>query len=264
MTYKTQAIVLKSISWPRNARMFVLYTKRFGKIKGVAAGIEKIKSKVAGHLQPFCVTEVMIAKGRNIDRLAQARFVYGHSGITNDFPLFLKGSYVLEVLDALTKEGISDEAIWENLLAVLQEIDNGQWNGAFNGNGDLLRYDLMTRVFSLQLLTRMGYRPELYNCIYCREFLKPDRLFFSVIQGGVVCAKCKSQNLQCSEISVDLIKYFREVVNQPFNEVSKLLLSHESAGQAIDIIDQLVTMQTQKPLKTQHFIRTIQEEGILV
>ena len=265
MTYKTKAIVLRSKAWPRNARLYVLYTQRFGKVKGVAAGVQKIKSKVAGHLQPFAIVEVMMAKGRNIDRLAQGRFIQGFPYFSQDFISFLRGSYILEIVDRLTREGVADQEIWAMIEDLFTEMNKtGLWGKGFDDYHQSEQLNLLIRLFALKLLDRFGFRPELYSCIHCQNSLDPANLYFSSIQSGTICGNCAIDQPSAKKIPVELIKIFRIGIKQSFAESSRIVLENDVQNLAISIIDEMVMMQTQKPLQTMQFLQSMKEAGSFV
>jgi DNA repair protein RecO (recombination protein O) len=259
MTYKTKAIVLKSKTWPRNARLYTLYSERFGKIKGVAAGTQKVTSKIAGHLQPFTLVEVMMAQGKNIDRLAQGCLMKDFSALSQDYQSYIQGSYVLEIIDTLTQEGVADYLLWDSILELMEEM-----NQRTNWGADGASPELLIRLFAFQLLDRFGYRPELYQCLECRKDLYPENLAFSVAQGGTICGACRQKTRHPYQaVPVEFIKLLRQAVDGSLTEVSRIVLHPEIHLLAVDLIDQMVMMQTQKPLRTVNFFEVInQEESI--
>lgn len=259
MTYRTKAIVLKSFAWPRQARCFILYSREHGKVKAVASGVQKIKSKVAGHLQPFTVSEVMLAQGRFIDRLAQARMERAFSSFGREYQLFLSGSYVLEVVERLTKEGVSDHFVWDETLAVLQELDDqGQWSSDAHSEEEQVRFGLMTRLFALRILDRFGYRPELRVCVSCRQAVQPTQLFFSVLQGGVMCASCNARQIEGQPVSVACVKLLREALQRPIASAARLTIPPADAKLAMTLIDQMLSVQLQEPLRTNRLMQAVQ------
>lgn len=262
MTYRTQAIVLNSYAWPRQARCFVLYTREHGKVKAVAAGVQKIKSKVAGHLQPFTVAEIMLARGRTIERLAQARLERSFLSFGRHYSLFLLGSYVLEVVERLTKEGVTDSFVWQEMLAVFQEIDDqGQWASDLMAVEEQNRFALMTRLFALRILDRFGYRPELHTCVSCRQPVRAESIYFSVLQGGLMCASCFTSQIEGQPVTPACIKLLREGLSKPIALASRLLVSPRDAQLAMTLVDQMLSVQLQEPLRTSRMMSAVQEHA---
>jgi len=73
MTYNTRAIIIKYQKYKEFDRIYTVYTEDFGKLSLLGRGSNKIKSKLAGHLEPGILSYLMIAQGRQFDVLAQAR-----------------------------------------------------------------------------------------------------------------------------------------------------------------------------------------------
>lgn len=259
MTYNTQGIVIKSYAWPRKARLYILYTNTFGKIKVVAAGSQKVTSKVAGHLQPFSQVEIMVARGRTFDRLAQSRTLKNYPALQNDIHLYALGSYVLELLDQFTQEGISDHTIWQYVHDVFAELNSqGHWQMPENNWTSL---QTTVRIFALQLLDRFGFRPELYQCVSCKEKIDELNTYFSLTAGGVICQGCQTYLYESALLHPELLKYLRMMVNQSFNDLTKVVVSEKLHQNCQVLIDQLVAVHLQKPLKSAQFFATLQSYG---
>ena len=251
MTYKTPAIVLRSFPWPRWARFYVLYTRDYGKVRAVASGSQKIVSKVAGHLQPFVLTEAMFARGRRVDRLAQARLEKRYAAFSQDFSVYLLGAYLLEVIESLTQEGVADQAVWESILEVFEEVDQqGKWLMDEQSTPDQYRLRHLSRMFSLRLLDRFGYRPELYRCIHCRKPLQEGVIGFSLLHGGVIDEACASGYPDRLTLSAETVKILRCGLTYPLLDAQRVIASQECLDQMSSVVDQLIMMQTQRPLRS--------------
>ena len=55
---KTSAIVLKSRRWGDADRIVTCYTLRFGKIRAVARGARRMKSRLGGSIEPFVLCQM--------------------------------------------------------------------------------------------------------------------------------------------------------------------------------------------------------------
>ena len=71
-TYITEGIVLKYYPYRDFDRIFTIYTKEHGKIDVIGKGTGKLLSKLAGHLEPYTVSKLMVADGRRWDVLTQS------------------------------------------------------------------------------------------------------------------------------------------------------------------------------------------------
>lgn len=70
----TLGIVLKRTNYGEADRIITVLTKDFGKIQVMAKGVRRERSKLAGGIEPFSISEIGIVKGRgDIDTLTSAR-----------------------------------------------------------------------------------------------------------------------------------------------------------------------------------------------
>ncbi len=126
MTYSSPAILLGYRDWREYDRLYILYTKEFGKEEAVATGTRRIKSKLAPHLTPFTLVDCMFAKGRYVERLIQASALISFPRLHQDLECLAKASFCSELLDRLTKPGVKDERIYHLLLNGLAAIEQGK------------------------------------------------------------------------------------------------------------------------------------------
>lgn len=146
---KTIAIILRSRDARDANRIYTIYTKDYGKLRCQAQAAKKPASKLAGHLEPFCLTEVFIAKARGIDRLAGASQVECFYNLKKAYEKTGLASYLCEIYDHLIKEGVPDPVLFELLKRNLELMDDGGAN------------ELMIEATVLKLLSRLGYAPDL-------------------------------------------------------------------------------------------------------
>src|SRR5437899_11735884 len=62
-TYKTEAVVLRSIRFGEADRVLHLYTSDRGRVGAVAKGVRKTKSRFGGRLEPLSHVELMLHQG---------------------------------------------------------------------------------------------------------------------------------------------------------------------------------------------------------
>lgn len=185
----SEAIIIKRNDWRESDSRVVLYTKNFGKLALIARGVKKLRSKIAGHIEPISIVKAMILKGRTYDYLGGAIIFRAHINIKNDLnALYFVGS-ALAMVDKHVKEDAPDTELYDFIASWLQLVDDRCSNGLEKESGELL-FDY----FSLQFLTILGYKPELYHCLDCHQKISPGSNSFSLRQGGLICPCCLSLN----------------------------------------------------------------------
>ncbi len=64
-TYQTVAVIIKKTKLGEADRILTLYSLDMGKIQGVAKGIRRPRSKLAGHLELLTYSQLTFGRGRN-------------------------------------------------------------------------------------------------------------------------------------------------------------------------------------------------------
>ena len=92
-SYRAQGVVLRHVEVGEADRILTFYTLEYGKVQAIAKGIRKMKSRKAGHLEPFSRVELMLAKGRNLDVISQAEAQNTYENLRSDLKLIAYADY---------------------------------------------------------------------------------------------------------------------------------------------------------------------------
>jgi DNA repair protein RecO (recombination protein O) len=195
--YRVEAIVLRRYDLGEADRILVLYTLQRGKLRVKARGVRRPRSRLAGHLELFARTQLVLAQGHELDVVAQAMLLDPHRGLRESELRVAYAGYCAELLDALTSEADPQSAIFhllaETLAAIAQSADPF----------------FIVRHYELRLLTLLGFRPELYRCLACDRELSPRTHAFVPALGGVVCADCAARYPAALTAPVPAVKALR-------------------------------------------------------
>ena len=101
--YKTEGIVLRHGDMGEADRLITLFTPYRGKLRAVAKGARRPTSKLAGHIEQFTHTNVLIARGRSLDLITQAQSLHSFIAIRENLRLVLYASYAVELVDRSTE-----------------------------------------------------------------------------------------------------------------------------------------------------------------
>ena len=134
-------------------RIVTLLTPHRGKIDVVAKGLLRSRSKLAGHLEPLTLSEVVLAHGRSMDIVTQAQTAEPFASLHNDLEQLSTAMYLLELADRFTVEHADALDVYELLEVSLRRLARGDG------------VQLVTRRFELGVLAATGFRPELDHCL---------------------------------------------------------------------------------------------------
>ena len=218
-TYQTEAIIIKKIKLGEADRILTLYTPILGKIQAVAKVIRRPKSKLAGHLELLTHSTVSFARGRNLDTIIGSQTIDSFLPLKSDLSLTAYALYTTELINQFTAEYIENRPLFQLLLETLHQL-------CLTGNRELL-----LRHFELHLFKEIGYRPQLRECVVCRQPLQPVLNYFSSDTGGMLCPDCRLTQTIVYPLSVDALKVLRWLQDNDFITISRLKiepkLSHE-------------------------------------
>lgn len=206
-TYKTHGIVLRRHDLGEADRIITFLTPDRGQLRAVARGVRRIKSRLAGHLELFSETELMLAEGKNLDVVASARLLRHFGNLSQDFNCLTYGYLFAEMLDKLLEEGSPSLTAYRITSEAYQQLDNGQAN------------TITELSFKLRLLESLGYCPELINCAACGQRLAGE-LWINPERGGIVDRACKSA--LDAPIDPNHVKLWRLLITSSVDRVRQL------------------------------------------
>src|SRR3989337_969412 len=103
--YKDEAVVLKTIKLGEADRIVTLMTRSHGKVRAVAKGVRKTKSRFGARLEPFTLVNLMIYKGRkDLDTITSADIVSSFDSLRTDYRRLTAAAAVVELVDKITPD----------------------------------------------------------------------------------------------------------------------------------------------------------------
>src|SRR3989304_285501 len=130
MLTKTDAVVLKSMKFRDTSKIVTFYTRRYGKLKGVAEGARETKSKFGASLEPMTLLSLVLYKKehRDLQLISQADILHRHKSIHSDFDRMPVALSVIELLNRLTHEEEENALLYALVLETLDAIDRAPRN----------------------------------------------------------------------------------------------------------------------------------------
>lgn len=243
-TKNTAALILDRRPYRESDSLVTVYTRRFGKQILVARGVKKLRSKLAGHLEPVSLVDIMIVRGKNHDYVGAASGRDFYSDLKNDLNKLYFAGRALGEFKRLVKENEADERLFLLLHGWLETLDNWDKGKALSREGG----ELLFAFFALPLLATLGYQPELHNCLSCQRPLQPGQNYFDLMNGGVIGQDClddwkKQPNYQVSHIltiSDNCIKMMRFILSHNLPSASKLKIDKKTVKELYLIVSRFL------------------------
>ena len=197
--YRTPAVILKRMDLGEADRIVTLFSRDEGKIRAVAKGVRRTTSRAAGHLEPFTLSDVLFAVGRELDVISQCDTLESFREIRESLELTTHAFYLTELVDLLTEDRSENRVVYDILVDSLHHLTRST------------EARLVLVTFHLKLLDAIGYRPELRECVSCRIEIQPERNHFSALMGGVLCPACGPREPSARDIGTSALKLLRFV-----------------------------------------------------
>lgn len=185
-------INLKGMALGEADRLVTILTPELGLIRAVAPGARKHKSKLRGRCELFVVNELLIAKGRSLDKIAQAETVESYPGLSRDLGKLAASQYMAELVLCLALSEQPQAELYQLLNEHLRRIEALQ--------GEPVRAYLAQAVFHLLAIAGIG--PQVQACCLTGETLVPNwsesgwRVGFSFDAGGLIDLSTLAQDRQ--------------------------------------------------------------------
>jgi DNA repair protein RecO (recombination protein O) len=174
--YRDHGIVLRTYRLGEADRIVVLLTRERGKVRAVAKGVRKTKSKFGARLEPTSHIAVQLYEGRELDIVTQADTVDHFRAIRDDLDRIARASAMLEAAEQMALEPQPSPRLYQMLLGALRAL------AAHNG-------PLVVPAFFWKLLVLEGFGPVVDQCASCGA--AGEMAAFDLESGGVLCAACR-------------------------------------------------------------------------
>jgi len=243
-------VVLRRQDLGEADRLLTIFTPDRGKLRVVAKGVRKPRSRKAGHLEPLTRARLMLARGRELDIITQADALDLYPSLRDDLIKLGQASYAVELLDRFTVEEGASQRLYELLVDTLDRLQAG------NEPAVALRF------FELRMLDLVGYRPELFRCLGCEVEIRPQDQFFSLGLGGILCPECGRGQREAYPISLAALKVLRYYQRNAYSVVAAAKVRAAVHSELNILMESYLTYLLERRLNSPAFLRRVRELGL--
>lgn len=243
---RAEAVVLRHSEMGEADRLLWLYTQQLGKVRAIAKGIRKIRSRKAGHLEPFTHVRLQFARGRDLFIITQAETIDSFLMLRENLTLLGHAAYVIELLDRFTYDEDENPGLFRLIVNTLTRLNAG------------LDFRTTVHYYEIRLLDLLGYRPHLFKCAHCEAEIKPEDQFFSAEQGGVLCPRCGKDEREARLISMPALKILRHFQRSSYSDAQRAAITPRINQEIETVMHYYITYKLERGLNTPAFLRRIQ------
>ncbi len=192
-------------------RILTLITPGGGKIKAIAKGIRRQKSRIGGSLEPFAELRLALAMGRTFEIVTQVEVIHAWLNLRDDLVSFGTASYIAELANGTLEEHHAADSVYLLLKRAYEILDAGMAPGR------------VARWFEMHLADELGVRPEVDRCVECGRLLEADERYrWMPPLGGVLCDRCPGPPFERAGLTLDALKLLKAYQRQDVEALAEL------------------------------------------
>lgn len=257
--YNTLAICLRSYAFGEADRMVHLFSPEYGRIKAVAKGVKKEKSKLSGVTEAFSVTTVHLNRGKNMDVISQYQTEESFPHIRTDLLTMGFANFFLELIDLHAAEDDTDShPVFEILIRAMTMLNELERDSSSGLEGAKLQQLLsISSWFQQSLLNISGYLPNLELSLLDDSMIVQEQPYyaFSADLGGIVHPEQKQElvSREWVNVATPTLMYLNECFilggNAPVNQYE-----NETLLKSQRFLLYYWQYRLEKPLKSSTFV----------
>lgn len=244
--YRTEAIVLARLNLGEADRIFTLFTPQYGKLRVIAKGVRKSRSRLGPHLEIFTRCQLNLSRGRDLDVVTSAETVDAYPPLRDDLDVLGHASHMVELVARLTEDRQEQPPVYDLLRGSLRLLADGVDPFA------------VTRHFEFMLLVTLGYRPELYRCLESGEPLEATTNLFSANRGGMLSMACRGADPRAVPVSINTQKYLRELDRNGLGNIIRLQVPFDTQHEVEGVLGGYIRHLTERDLNSLDVWRQMQ------
>jgi len=243
--HRTDAFVLRTYSLKEADKICVFFTREQGKVRGVAHGARRMKSRFGSALEPF--TEVSLSyfqkEGRELVSVSTCDIVQSHFDCAaRDVETASAFSYLAELLSEFLPDHEPNDKLYRLVLATLTAIEG---HAAVH---------LMLRYFETWLLRLTGFFADVPHCTLCDRRAVSDEIVYLANDGSPRCVSCSEGR----GLAIDsaLRTTIAELFRVPPGEFAQMTIPQDQLSRLGEINYQIIRHALERDLRSRSLLKT--------
>lgn len=252
--YKTPALTLKSIRLGESGKLVTFFTLRYGKIKAVAKGSLKPKSRFMGRLEPFLLVNLIVfAKERaELFSLNSCDIIEPFISLRSDLNSMSLAYVSAELVDMCQRDRDVNRQGFDSLLTLWRMLNSNSDRGKPQG-------ELLLRLFELKYIASIGFGPVLTHCIDCNRSLYGSEIGFNAVKGGTVCASCLPADPMARRTVMGAVKLMSRGLVTPMDKLSRLSAVPSILAEIERMVNDLVAVHAPRKMRSEFFLKQLSD-----
>ena len=249
-TYKTRTLILKKTKLSDKDLIVTMLAEDGSLLKGVAKGARKPGGSFAARLELFSTVDVMMAQGRSLDVVCEARLVRPASATGASLDYSACASPLAELLGLVAQPGLEQQRLFDMADAAFARIDACAKEPA--------KALSITAAGIWKVLGQTGFRPSIASCALCANpvaFASAGVVVFSPMEGGVVCPACQ-RPADAIAVDVDTARWCETLIRLRYDDILDLDIDLTSSFAVLSLAKTWIRTHLGRSLKSLDFLFT--------
>lgn len=246
--FQTKGIVLKSIKLNESDKIITLFSQDYGKIKAIAKGIRKTKSRFGSSLENLTLVKILAYKGNTLNIINQTEIMNTFFFHCKDLTRYGLATFCAEMVDKVSVEEDPNEMIYELLKKVLTLLKNEE------------NPILLVESFKWKLFHALGYQPILNRCVQCgKKMDELQKYIFDIKMGGMVCLECREKNsLYQIQISSYFLRLLRRIISANLESIHNKQVIESALKELVLITDKYMSYHFEIRNRSKQFLQKLE------
>lgn len=249
---RAEGVILRKYLLRETSYILVVFTKEFGKIKGVIKGVRSPYPQFAGDFEIFTRCELLFYRKQKspMDLITQCEAIDPYVPVRKDIERLTYANYFIELISVVTNDYDPNEELYSLLVQSLKMLGTGS------------SAKRLSRIFEIKLLGILGLSPQLDECVECGSALE-NGAGFSPSSGGALCGGCVARGKGSLKLSMGTLKFLRKIQQSDLEKTAHIKVSREVGRETELILKRFLAYHLGRPMKSLKFLEKMEKAGIV-
>jgi DNA repair protein RecO (recombination protein O) len=241
--------VLSARPYAEADKIAELYTAQLGRVRAIAKGVRKPKSKLASVLELFSESHFSLHKrpAGDLYVLGQAKLSNGYAELKKDLP----GITALQLLADILIQAMHDTEPHPEIYSLLKDTLGAL--GEKPGNPELF-----LAAFGIKFLEFSGYPIELSSCAECESSLERKKAYLIPHRGGALCESCCPAGPARLKVTPAGLEVLKKLKSLPMEKVHILKLRPAFLRENFLAVVEYTERTIERPLRTlEYYLKVV-------
>jgi DNA repair protein RecO (recombination protein O) len=244
---ESEAIILRSFPLGEGDRLISFFSRAEGRLRGVASGARKPKSRFGSTLELFSYVRIWYyeRETRDLVRISQCDLIESFMETQSDYASALAFALLSEATEAVLGEREPAEANFRLLLVAARALKAGAAAA------------LALAYFSFWSVRLGGWMPRLDRCSVCGTAVKE----VAYISGdrGVICGNCRLPGQRA--ISQQALLIMKRISTEKLEQLMRASIVNKNASEVMDFMLDVIEYHIEKRLQSRRLLEEYLEHG---